>query len=324
MSVPLASDPDSPSAPLLIAAQTLALDAHTGEVARALQSADVRAILLKGPTVARWLYDQGDLRGYVDIDLLVSKGDWIMATNVLRDSGFEPSGAEVALPYGRRPHAETWIRERDGLMVDLHSTLPGVGVSRESAWTVLSANTLSTTVGGVELETLSESGRALLVVLHAAHHGCRNTQAMSDLTRALARVADPTWHVAVALAQRLDAVPALAVGLRLLPRGIRLAGALELPVASSTETILRANSAPELALSFDWLMRTPGFGARSRLILRRLVPAVSVLRGRSKLARRGCVGLLASYALQPFWLSLQATPALRAWLSARKETERMP
>jgi hypothetical protein len=314
----LAPDSDSPNAGLRVAARTLALDAFAGELARALGSVDVRCILLKGPSVAAWLYDDGELRGYVDIDVLVQQRDWDGAAAVLSAAGFEPSRAELALPYGRRPHAETWVRGGDGVTVDVHDTVAGIGVAPELAWDVLAVGVEPMTILGSEIDVLGEAARALLVALHAAHHGIEDAQALDDLGRALVRVPDATWREAKALAEQLEATPAFGAGLRLTDAGARLAERLELPSASSVETILRAGSAPELALSLDWLVRTQGVRPRLRLILRKLFPPVSVLRGRSTLARRSGPGLGAAYLLQPFWLSRQAVPAVRAWLAARK------
>jgi hypothetical protein len=302
------------------AARTLVLDAAAGELASDLQRAELRSILLKGPTLARWLYDDDALRSYVDVDLLVPHDEVDAASKVLSASGFTLSLEEVSLPHGRRPHAETWVRASDGIMVDLHSTLPGLGVAPDAVWTVLAGDTGRMVVGGSEVEVLREPARALLVALHAAHHGVKDAQALDDLSRALDKVPEPTWREAAALAEQLDAVPALAAGLRLSPEGSRLAADLGLPVEASVETILRASSAPELALSLDWLMRAPGLRARARLIARKFAPPPCVMRARSRLARRGRVGFAAAYLVHPFGLAWRAGPALYAWLAARSRS----
>jgi len=189
-------------------------------------------------------------------------------------------------------------------------------------WAELAADTETMNVGGTEVEVLGEPARALLVALHSAHHGIEDDQALGDLARAVEQLPFGTWAEAAALAERLDATLPFAAGLRLVPAGDDLASRLGLPVETSVEVLLRASSAPELALSLDWLLQARGFRARSRLILRKLCPPASVLRGRSELARRGRLGLAASYLLQPLWLSWHAIPALRAWLAARKRFER--
>jgi len=313
-----AEGPTSGDARLLAAARALALDAVAGELASSFEQAGIRCILLKGPAMARWLYDDELLRAYVDIDLLVPPAGLGAATRLLADAGFELSLREMALPHGRKPHAGTWIRTGDGANVDLHDTLPGVGVPPEAAWEALEHGIETLVVGRAELEVLAEPARALLVVLHAAHHGVKDEQALADLFHALARLPESTWREASGLAFRLDAVPAFASGLDLLPEGRLLARTLELPDTGTVETRLRASSAPELALSFDWLVRTSGFRARARLVWRRLAPPAGVMKARSSLARRGPAGLAAAYVLNPPRLAWRAVPALRAWLKARR------
>ena len=140
----------------LTAARTLALDGFTGELATEFQRDGIRCILLKGPALARWLYDDDELlRGYVDIDLLISPADLGAATTLLADAGFELSLREVALPDGRRPHAGTWVRAADGVNVDLHDTLPGLSVPPEAVWAELAQTTETLVVGRAEVAVLA-------------------------------------------------------------------------------------------------------------------------------------------------------------------------
>ena len=54
------------------AANALLLDLAAARASAALRDAGIRAILLKGPVIARWLYDDGSERNYGDVDLLVA------------------------------------------------------------------------------------------------------------------------------------------------------------------------------------------------------------------------------------------------------------
>lgn len=287
-----------------------------------MHGAGVRPILLKGPSISRWLYTD-ETRDYVDIDLLVSPQQSSASRAELKKLGFRPSGTELALPHGRRPHAETWVHSIDGLKVDLHSTLPGVGVDSEATWAVLAASTEPMSVGGCDLAVLEPHARAMLLALHAAHHGIEDSQATSDLVRGLEQLSSETWRAAVTVAEQLEATSALAAGLGLTDQGEQLVQTLGLQAPRSIDSILRASSAPELALSLDWLFNARGVRVRARLIMRRLVPRPSVLRGRSPLARHGLLGLAMAYILQPWWLSRSALPAVRAWRAAREKARRV-
>src|SRR3954469_1230578 len=70
------------------AARTLVLDAVAIECIAALRAEDIRVILLKGPVTDRWLYSDGGLRDYIDVDLLVPRGDFRVALKTLERLGF--------------------------------------------------------------------------------------------------------------------------------------------------------------------------------------------------------------------------------------------
>ena len=72
-------------------ALALAVDAVTAEVVTALRDAGIRPLLLKGPSIAGWLYGDGAARPYGDSDLLVSPGSYRPAENALRALGFARS-----------------------------------------------------------------------------------------------------------------------------------------------------------------------------------------------------------------------------------------
>ncbi|MDQ4145916.1 MAG: nucleotidyltransferase family protein, partial [Actinomycetota bacterium] len=78
-----AVDPD-----LVAAARALRLDRVAGITVDRLRAAGVPSILLKGATIATWLYDDGHPRPYRDVDLLVSPLDAERAKEVLGKLGF--------------------------------------------------------------------------------------------------------------------------------------------------------------------------------------------------------------------------------------------
>src|SRR3954468_19053260 len=90
--------------PVRVAADNLRVDAATAEVARALDAAAIPHILLKGPSVARWLYPEGG-RGYSDSDLLVSPSSVQAAEAVLESMGFRRRYDTSGLPDWWVDHA---------------------------------------------------------------------------------------------------------------------------------------------------------------------------------------------------------------------------
>lgn len=118
-------------------AHNVGTDLVTAEVVRALREAGFPPILLKGPSVVRWLYDPRAPRRYGDTDLLVPP-PLEVSEAVLRNLGFSRF-----TPGDHRFHRASvlWIRESDGRGVDLHQRFHGLEASADQVWDVLNART---------------------------------------------------------------------------------------------------------------------------------------------------------------------------------------
>lgn len=308
------------------AAISLRADLVAAEVSETFRLAGIRSILLRGPSIARHVYGAGDRREYVDVDLLVAPATMTRAEDILAGRGYAHSAVLGQRPDDRPPWARTWLRSADGGNVDLHRTIVGVGIAPDEAWAVLSNEGEPVEVARVALEGLSAGATAVVVALHAAHHGSAVHKPLGDLARAIERFPYATWEAASELADRLAATPAFASGLRLLPAGARLANRLELPREASAEIILRAGTAPPMALGFEWLTHVPGIRGKARLIAGKLVPDAEFMRAWSPAARRfGRLGLVLAYIWRLLWLAWHAPRALRTWAVARKRADhRLP
>jgi hypothetical protein len=299
-----------------VAASNLRIDAATAEVLGALEAADVEALLLKGATIARWLYD--GTRGYTDSDLWVRPGDVDGAERILRSLSFEESVDRTGLPDWWQEHGSEWTRSLDGVCVDLHRTLPGLGVDPELAWRTLSARSETVPVAGYPARALGRSGRALHLALHAAQHGEAWGRVLADLEHALEVVDQSVWKEAAALAAELGAIDGLGAGLRLVPAGAALAGRLQLPANRSVEVALHASSPPPIALGFDQLARAGKTRARVRIVVRKVVPPPGFMRHWYPPAAQSRRRLVVAYLYRPIWLLRNAPPGWRAWRAARR------
>jgi hypothetical protein len=300
-------------------ARTLAVDLATAEVVVGLREARIPSILLKGPALTRLLYDDDELRSYLDLDLLVPPEKLEGAGTVLSGLGFEIVVADAELAGHRPLHAHEWLRGSDGVAADLHATLSGVGAPSARVWELLSAEAEPLLVGGVEVDALCPSALALQVALHAAHHGPMRRKALDDLERAVERLPEETWARAARTAGQLDALPAFAAGLALAPAGAPLARRLDQPAQWPGEVTLRGTGAPPLAVGLDWLARTPGLKAKAALVARTAVPTPGALRTWRPLARRRPFGLARAYRSHPFWLAWHTIPSVLALRRTRRE-----
>jgi hypothetical protein len=314
--------PLTPTSPALVATtRSLRVDLVTAEVGAAFARAGVPHILLKGPSVALWLYPNGAGRRYVDTDLLVPPTAKRRAEAVLSSLGFGDLLAGASADE-QDPDACLWWRERDRASVDLHRRLRGAGVSEAEVFRVLGPQTETMPVAGRPTPILKPAARALNIALHAAHDGIGNRQSLGDLTRAIDQLPLATWEAAARLAVALDATPSYVAGLCLLPAGRALAVRLELPMFRSVTDGLRAISAPALAAGFARLDEIPGRRAKLRFLKQNLLPSPSFLRSWSRLAHHGWPGMALAYGWRLTFCTWNAIPGYRAWRRAQRAARR--
>jgi hypothetical protein len=303
---------------VLATAKRLRIDAATAEIARGFESAGVQSRLLKGPALATW-YADDPARTYMDCDLWLRPGDTSTAAEALAGLGFSPCVYDRDLPEWWESHAQAWSRDADGVVVDLHRRLQGIGVDVETAWEVLAAPAERLPVAGELVAALALPARVLYVTLHAAHHGRGTAKAVSHVERAVSAVDDATWRHAAALAERVAALDAFAAGLRLVPAGAALADRLGFRHVQSVKVALEASGPPPVALGFEQLASAGGWWARVGIIARKVVPPPSFIRRWWPVAEDDRRMLALAYLYRPVWLLQKAPAGLRAWREARRQ-----
>ena len=278
----------------------LGVDQIAVEVISALRARGVGVILLKGPSIARWIYEPGD-RSYLDVDLLIRPQDLMLTAEVLRDLGFS-SSAPPDLPWDR-PAYQEWSRPQ-GPEVDIHPTLNLLEqLPPQDVWDVLAETPEHMELLGTTITVLTPPARALHVALHAHAHGAGSPQAQNDLRRALAVLPPETWASAAEVADRLGALPVLAAALRSVPEGVEKADELGLADDRSTSLEIRRRARSEgerwAALGVDWWLRQ-SLSVKAGLLLKKMFPSASYLKARSRLAAKGGAWLVVAYVARPF------------------------
>jgi hypothetical protein len=259
------------------------VDAGAGEVIRAFGQSGIEAVLVRGPAIAETLYDDRLERDYSDVDLLISVADFPLARRLLAALEYREARVELAFPDERPRHAETWFRE-DGRAVDLHRSLVGVTADPRSVWPIMREGARSLNVGGVDTLIPSPPVTAVVVALHAAHHGARGAHPRRDLELARVKLSPDVWRRAERIAADLGATRAFEAGLS----GRAVAGD-EIGAGRGGTTF-------HVAQGLLWLRSTRGARARLRLLRELAFPSPATMRQRSEVAARGVVGLTLAYA----------------------------
>lgn len=296
------------------------VDAIGAEVIRALHARGVHPLLLKGPAITSLLYPPDSIRSYQDVDLLVGPPEYEKAERCLAEMGFIQTLDDSDIP-GSEVAGHPW--QHGGDVVDLHWTLSEVGASPAEAWEALKERTRTVRVGGVEVAAPRAAGCALIVALHAAHHGTAVDYPLADLERAVIQFDRATWDEAARLAKRLLATDTFTSGLTLDPAGARLAAALDLPTNLPTVVRMKRGAPPPGAVTLEVLASTKGSRARLRLAARKVVPTRRFMRSWFPRSRDSGFWLAVGYLWRPLWLAFAAGPAFVAWRRARHPKTRV-
>lgn len=310
---------ERPAQTALQAACALYVDRVTGEVVAALNDAGIPAILLKGPSIARWLYPAGG-RMYRDTDLLVPPSQFLNAESVLRSLGFsellkdfhprERNTHAVENPFTRDPGPGA----RPGGKVDLHRNLPDLNVPDSVLWDEFDPRCEAMLVGGVETRVLDRIGVALHIVVHAMQHGFALHTA-EDLRRAISALPLEGWQEVGRLADRLGIAGVVGLSLRRLPEGVDLADRLDLPHLALADSTYHGNAVwvPRGAVSFSRVRSAPTIGDKVRIVRWTLLPSPAKVRYVSAERR----ALPAAYALYWRGLATSVGPAARFVVARR-------
>jgi hypothetical protein len=304
------------------AIRALNCDRVTAEVVTAMNVRGVASILLKGPSIARWLYPGGG-RTYGDTDLLVRTTDFNRAEDVLRGlgfteklAGFNPfeigDAAQAENPYIRRLSA----RGAPAGEVDLHRNLSVLPAPDDAVWEILSVGTETVLVGGVEVKVLGRIGLALHVVLHAVQHGFK-FHTDEDLRRAVVAMSPDDWRPVAELARRLGVEDVLGSGLRRHPASASTADLLGLPSVVADDPRFWMLSAPRGAVSLREFWSSPNLETKLRWLRWTIFPSPARMRLLSGLQPdSGSARLLAAYVRR----CLGLVPA--AWRAGRLASHR--
>ena len=266
------------------------------EVAYLLRTAGIPVLHIKGPTVALWLYEEGE-RPWGDVDVLVAPSRMHEALTVLAEHGLVERFVGVNR-HTTEDHAITLARTDSEIgfdEVDVHDRFPGIGADPERAFELLWRHREPAQLAHTGVWFPDFTSRALLIALNTAR-SASSAKARADLARLCEEQAGVEWDLVVDLARRLDALPALRAGLELHPSGAAVVAGTDLvAVPVSPEWRLRLADAPRTALRLDELQRLP-WRLRPPDLWTWLFPPAALVRMRDPRAAAGPGALVGAYA----------------------------
>jgi hypothetical protein len=256
------------------------MDVAAAELFGVLADERVDALLVRGPAIARRLYDAGE-RGYGDCDVLVTDASREAAEIVLRRLGYEA--------YTSPGLAQHWHRPEPRAHVDLHVSLWGVRAPSHLLWDALATDLALLDLEGTTVPVPCPAATAVVVALHASQHGATVGHPLRDLQRALDRFDADVWAEAAGRARQADALYSFRQGLSMLPDGLVRLSELDLEPAMSRQAALRRKGTNVPSYLFEGL----SIGERWAIVRRRVVPPRGEMPAASGRGR-----LLAAHALR--------------------------
>lgn len=300
------------------AMRCLAIDSVTADVASKFQEAGIRTLLLKGASIAQWLYRDGETRTYGDVDLLVSPDQFDQAERILEDSGFRHLLAGAAPEEIESTHG--WLSPgEERVTVELHRTFHHIGASDDDLWREFTRSTERIVVAGHELEMPSEPSRCLMLALHVSRHGREFSWPLRDLTLAVEQVPTSVWMQAASMALRLDARPGMVSGLKVVPCGQRLCSELDLSAPVPAALVIEAENMSKVTRNLERLASKNGLRAKAAFALRKLFPTPAWMRYEYQLGDSGLIRLAWTYLLRLLKLGFDLPMSLLAWRRARRQ-----
>jgi Uncharacterised nucleotidyltransferase len=266
------------------------------EVCWVLAGAGVDALVIKGPSIAQWLYPEGG-RESADVDLLVRPAHWDRAVEVLTERGFRDTLDDFR-DGEAPPHSVTLSRtdpELGAHAVDLHRHFPGMDASPATTFDALWGRRVEASQAGVPVWFPDVTSRALVIALHIARdpHPAKTAE---DLRRAWAELDADHRRELRDLATQVHAEPALRAGLETLPEttpGVQELGLSDVEVPAIW--VLQSQGASGTALHLFEVAEQP-LWRRPVTALRWAFPSPAVMRIRDPRASRGTVALSGAYA----------------------------
>lgn len=219
--------------------------AALSEVAMALEAADVKAIMLKGPALGERLYPAHVLRPSTDLDVLVGPGALERAAACLEGLGYRLQ--EDLARVSARSFAHQLILLRPGSpMIELHFRLHsefGVDLPASELAERARRHTLR---DGTTVWILAPEDELLHLALHAAAHRCIRAGWLYDLKLFALRHPELDWALVArrARAHGLSSAVGFALG--------RAAAELDAPIPTELTQLDRPRAALARLLASAW------------------------------------------------------------------------
>jgi hypothetical protein len=199
------------------AARNLLLTAELCRLIKLLAASGIEAIPYKGPLLALFAYGHLNLRRFIDLDIMVRKGDVLRARELLLAEGYD-AAKSLTLDQQqlllRTQHNLQFTRDQRQLIVELHwqvaSHLFASSVKADELWQDLTTAELNDIV----VKTLSADDLLFSLCVHGSRHLWERLSWICDVAELIERQ-KLNWRALVERAAKTDSERMFFLGLYL-------------------------------------------------------------------------------------------------------------
>ena len=198
-------------------AQSLSSLRLTAELSRlfdAFSSANLEALVTKGPVLSQRCYGDPGARQYGDLDLIVRDCDILRTTQLMISLGYAPRISEADVRPNKAAGEYAFRQPGTKLLVELHTELTFRYHPRRLPVEKLFARRVALNLDGRDIPALSAEDELILICIHAAKHYWERLSHVADVAAFLTRQR-LNWERVQAAAAEVAAERMLYVGLRL-------------------------------------------------------------------------------------------------------------
>ncbi|MEB3100767.1 nucleotidyltransferase domain-containing protein [Ferviditalea candida] len=164
--------------------EMLYLSGEMEQVSRLAANEQIRALFLKGPVLADYLYGDLSLRSSMDLDLLIQSCDLYKMERLLVQLGYEKDDyiQSVLSDWKWRHHHITFLHPKKGIKLEIHWRLnpgPGKEPSFHQFWERKALSPLT----NHPVYMLGREDLFLFLITHGARHGWSRLRWLEDIRR---------------------------------------------------------------------------------------------------------------------------------------------
>lgn len=178
----------------------------------------IAAALFKGPVLSEIAYGEIGLRQAGDIDILISRLDFVPAKQLLESLGYQmhPQLTAVQQTSHLSFHCEIQFMRDDWFtVVDLHWGLAPRSFAFGLEGDEVMSRLQTIPIAGSQIQTFSPEDLLIYQAMHGAKHLWRRLEWISSLAELISSLETSAWPVVVARAERVRTTKMVALGLRL-------------------------------------------------------------------------------------------------------------